>query len=320
MKRRLLGKTGLQCSEIGLGTWAFGSPVYGAVASGEAGRVIREAIEAGVNLFDTAPLYGSASEDGVAERVLGATLGSHRDEVIISTKFGRTSTRPFPPRFNATELRVSVEASLRRLRRTHIDILFFHSPFSPGEIAGDVWPECERLRGAGKVRFFGHSVSEFQATAGMCREWARMGRIQVIQAVLSPFNREARMLIADCADLGIGVLARECLANGFLSGAVRHDTLFPAGTVNARYPREEIAARVNYAESLAQAFSAAGSASLPEGAYRWVLGQRGVSQALSGARSARELHAAVRGAAAQPLTAEQMASLAALHRRDYPAA
>src|SRR4051812_12670305 len=107
MKRRPLGRTGLQCSEIGLGTWAFGSPVYGAVTPREAIEVIRAAIDAGINLFDTAPLYGSAVEDGIAECVLGEALGPQRDGVLVSTKFGRTSTNPFPPRFDARELRAS---------------------------------------------------------------------------------------------------------------------------------------------------------------------------------------------------------------------
>jgi aryl-alcohol dehydrogenase-like predicted oxidoreductase len=320
MKQRPLGQTGLSISEIGLGTWAFGSPVYGATTIKESNRVIRGAVDRGITLFDTAPLYGSQTEDGVAESVLGEALGAQRDRVIISTKFGRTSTRPFPPRFNAREVRASVEASLGRIKRDHIDILFFHSPFSPAEIEEDVWPECERLRSEGKVCWIGHSVSEFEATADLCREWVRRGRIQVIQVVLSPFNRQARELIADCASCGVGVLARECLANGFLTGTVRRDSIFAAGTVNARYAREEIVERVEYAERLETCFAAAGSGNLPEGAYRWVLNQKGVSSALSGARSLLELEAAIRGADAPRLTAEECARLEEMHLRDFSAA
>src|SRR5690606_9603386 len=129
MKRRRLGRSNLECSEIGLGTWALGSTVYGAVEIGESERLIQGAIDKGVNFFDTAPLYGSKTQDGVAETVLGQALGGGRSEVVIARNFGRTATNVLPGRFHAAEARASCEASLRRLGRDWIDSLFFLSPF-----------------------------------------------------------------------------------------------------------------------------------------------------------------------------------------------
>ena len=89
MNYRTLGRTDLRCSEIGLGTWAFASQIYGTVAASDAEATIRAALDAGVNFFDTAPLYGNAERDGISETILGQALGSARENVLISTKFGR---------------------------------------------------------------------------------------------------------------------------------------------------------------------------------------------------------------------------------------
>ncbi|MEK6569858.1 MAG: aldo/keto reductase, partial [Bacteroidota bacterium] len=75
MKYRTLGRTGLRCSEIGLGTWAFASRAYGDVEEKDAVKTIRVALDAGINFFDTAPLYGTSERDGVSEEILGRGLG-----------------------------------------------------------------------------------------------------------------------------------------------------------------------------------------------------------------------------------------------------
>lgn len=320
MKRRRLGRTGLEVSEIGLGTWALGTGIYGQVEPDAPERLIRHALEEGINFFDTAPLYGTPEEDGTAETILGRALGNARHEVVISTKFGRTSSRVNPGRFTAAEARLSCEASLRRLGRESLDLLFFHSPFSPGEIEDAVWEELSRLRDAGKVRFIGHSVSLYADTAPMSAEWIRERRIDVVQVVLSPFNREARPLIGTAMACDCGVVARECLANGFLSGTITRDTVFPAGSLNARYTRAEIAERVGYAERLSARLLTEDRQTLPQASYRWILDQPGVSLALSGAKHPEELKDPVSASRLPPLGKPLLEELEALHRHDFGAA
>lgn len=320
MKYRKLGRTSLECSEIGLGTWALGSRVYGAVEQSASDELIREAIHKGINFFDTAPLYGIDGVDGMAETVLGRSLGPSRDDVIISTKFGRTATDPDPARFNAAEARVSCEASLRRLGRDWIDLFFFHSPFSGEEIDDDVWTELGRLRQEGKIRYIGHSVSMFRQTGEVSAQWMRERRIDAIQVVLSLFNRETRSLIKVAVEERCGVVARECLSNGFLSGKIREDTVFPEGSLNARHSRGEIAERVGYADVLREKLVRDDVGSLPEAAYRWVLDQPGVSLALSGACNREELIAPVHGSQTDPFSDELRETLEQLHRRDFEAA
>jgi aryl-alcohol dehydrogenase-like predicted oxidoreductase len=320
MNYRKLCTDGPEVSEIGLGTWALGSPVYGTVEGDAADAVVGKAIDDGINFFDTAPLYGTPDEDGVAEVRLGRALGRHRDSVVISTKFGRTARAVMPGRFNAEELTLSCEASLKRLGREHIDLLFFHSPFTPEEISDSVWEALSRLKRSGKVRFVGHSVSMYSDTAEMSARWMRQGLIDVVQVVLSPFNREARPLIATALETGCGVVARECLANGFLSGQITSETHFPEGSLNARYDREEIRARADYANRLQALFAKGGVPDLVEGTYRWVLDQSGVTLALSGAKEAQELQGPVNASSLPAFDSAIQEEAERIHKADFSAA
>ena len=319
MKTRVLGRTGLECSEVALGTWAFNSVVYGPVDVGEAHATVRRALDEGITLFDTAPLYGTPERDGIAEEVLGQALGADRDRVLISTKFGRRATQANRADFNAANVIASVDESLARLGTDRIDLLFFHSPFGSDEIADDVWEALVRVRERGKVRAVGHSISKFADTQDMARQWAQEGRTDVIQVVYSLLNREATALIGDLAAQGVGVVARESLANGFLSGAVTRDTLFPEGSLNARYSRQEVAARVDQVERLS--FLVRGSvASLPQAAMRWVLDNPGISSVLTGARSAAQVADCAEAAGLPGYSAVELARAQDVHRQDFPAA
>jgi aryl-alcohol dehydrogenase-like predicted oxidoreductase len=320
MNYRRLGRTGLKVSEIGLGTWALSGKIYGDVDEGAPERLIQGAIDKGINFFDTAPLYGSKEVDGISETILGKALGSAKDSVIISTKFGRTSSNVLPGRFHAVEARESCEASLRRLGRDVLDVFFFHSPFTPEEIHDDVWAELDKLKDEGKIRFVAHSVSLYEDTAGMSADWMRERKIDVVQVVLSPFNREARPLIETAIECDCGVVAREGLANGFLSGAITKDTVFPEGSLNARYSREEIAERVDYTKQLSHAMLAGSLKTLPQATYRWALDQPGVTLALSGAKDLQELEDPVKGVLSPPMKEELLQQLESLHAHDFGAA
>lgn len=318
MNIRPLGATGLVVSEIALGTWAFASQVYGQVPEEEAHRTVAAALDAGVTVFDTAPLYGTAEADGVAEEILGRALGRRRDDVLVMTKFGRRSTDG-QTQFNAAGARRSVEESLRRLGTDRIDVLFFHSPFGAHEIEDDVWAELDRLRLEGKVRVVGHSISMFQQTKGMALEWARDRSIGVIQVVLSLLNRESEELIETMHELGVGVVARESLANGFLSGHVTRETVFGSDNLNSRYTREQIIERVEQVERLD--FLVRGPIrTMPQAAMRWVLDNPGVSTVLTGASNATQVADCAAASDAPPYSADELARARAVHTKDYPAA
>ena len=321
MKTRTLGRTGINVSEVGFGTWALGSPVYGSVGSTEAHDAVRAALDAGITFFDTAPLYGSKEEDGIAETVLGRGLGADRDRVTIATKFGRYPTRGhLNTFFNADGVTTSVEDSLRRLGTDHLDVLFFHSPFGPDQIEDSVWQALENLKASGKVRFVGHSISLFEQTEGMARQWAAEAKIDVVQLVYSLMNRETEQLMTDLSAQGIGIVARESLANGFLSGTFTPDTVFAPGTINARYSRAEIAERVNVADAYKALLVQGNVSSLAQAALRWVLDNPHTSLVLSGSRHRAEIVDSAQASDLPPFTSEQLAAARALHTKDFPPA
>jgi aryl-alcohol dehydrogenase-like predicted oxidoreductase len=319
MKYRTLGRTGLRCSETGLGTWAFASQIYGEVTEPEAIKTIRAALDAGINFFDTAPLYGTRERDGVAEEILGKGLGRDHDKVIISTKFGRNASEGNTPNFHAQRARESVEASLRRLRTGRIDVLFFHSPFSPEEIHDDVWEALNKLKDEGKVRSIGHSISMFQNTQQMARNWAAERKIDVIQVVYSLLNREAADLMHDLGNEKIGIVARESLANGFLSGTMTKDTQFPPHHLNARYSREEISGRVEQVEKL-RFLVRDDIKHMPQAAMRWVLDNPRVSLVLCGAKNPKEILECAAASEAKPYSSAELQQADAVHQKDFSAA
>ena len=153
----------------------------------------------------------------------------------------------------------------------------------------------------------------------MARQWAAERRIEVVQVVYSLMNRQSTDLIRDLAAGGCGVVARESLANGFLSGAVKRDTVFGTRNINARYSPEEIARRVDYVESL-QFLIRDDIQTLPQAATRWVLDNDNVSIILSGAKSPAELDDWVRGSLAVPFTEDEHARARSIHRGDFQAA
>ena len=320
MKYRTLGRTGLKVSEIAQGTWAFGNNVYGGVDEKQGIAAIHEGIDIGINLMDTAPQYGTDKQDGVAEIVLGKALKGKRDKVFISSKFGRNPCiEGGRSLFYKERVIASVEESLKRLQTDHIDILFFHSPFSIDEIRDDVWEGLEQVKKQGKVRFVGHSVSMFQNTEHMAREWAADGKIDLVQVVLSLMNREAEQLVNDFLEMNVGVVARECLANGFLAGVFNKDTIFKEGTLNARYSKEELAERIDQVDAF-RYLVRDDINHMAQASLRWVLDQKGVSTVLSGAKNSMELKGAASASDAQPFSKEELAKAKSLLKMNFEAA
>ncbi|HHG84775.1 MAG TPA: aldo/keto reductase, partial [Bacteroidetes bacterium] len=195
----------------------------------------------------------------------------------------------------------------------------FHSPFSADEIRDDVWEGLEQVKKQGKVRFVGHSISMFHQTEGMAREWAKDGRIDLVQVVLSLMNRESEQLVSDFAEMNIGVVARECLANGFLAGVFTKDTVFKAGTLNARYSREELSERIDQVEAF-RFLVRDDITQMAQAALRWVLDQKGVSTVLSGAKNSMELRGAASASDAKPFTQSELDLAKKLLTKNFEAA
>ncbi|MGH8894621.1 MAG: aldo/keto reductase [Actinomycetes bacterium] len=230
MDYRPLGRSGLLVSNIGLGCNNFG----GRMDADASKAVVHAALDVGITLFDTADIYGG---EGRSEEILGDALHGHRDEVVLSTKFGyQPQDMPYGPAAGAkgsrAYVRRAVEASLRRLRTDHIDLYQLHSPDPVTPIA-ETLSTLHELVLAGKVRYIGHSnLSGWQLA-----EAAHVARELGVTPFVSAQNQWSlldrdieRELVPAAQHYGLGVIPYFPLAQGLLTGKVRRGAPIPTGS------------------------------------------------------------------------------------------
>ena len=233
MEQRRLGTRGPAVSALGLGCMGLSHGYGPPVPTAHGIALIRAAVERGVTLFDTAEVYGPFAN----EELLGEALAPVRDQVVIATKFGfhiepghpdlrRLDSRP-------AHIREVVDASLRRLRTDHIDLLYQHrvDPDVPiEEVAGTV----KALIEAGKVRHFGLS----EAGVDSIRRAHAVLPVTALQSEYSLWWREPeREILPLCAQLGIGFVPFSPLGRGFLTGAIDATTQFASNDFRTQVPR-----------------------------------------------------------------------------------
>jgi aryl-alcohol dehydrogenase-like predicted oxidoreductase len=216
MKRRKLGA--LEVSEIGLGCMGM-SAFYGSSDEQEAIATIRRALELGVNLIDTAQLYGPMTN----EELVGRAIKGHRDEYVIATKFARrieSTTVPGdlstlgPLDGSPAHVRSSIEGSLQRLGTDYVDVYYQHRVDPNTPIEETVGAMAELVQ-QGKVRHLGLS----EAAPQTIRRAHAVHPITVVQTEYSLWSRDPETeLLPTCRELGIGFVPYSPLGRGFLSG------------------------------------------------------------------------------------------------------
>ena len=247
MQKRILGNSGLEVSALGLGCMGLSFGLGPATEKSEAIKLIRAAVERGVTFFDTAEVYGPF----VNEEVVGEALAPFRNNVVIATKFGfdikdgknaGTDSRP-------AHIKEVVEASLKRLRTDHIDLLYQHRvdrnvPME--DVAGTV----AELVAAGKVRFFGLS----EAGTNNIRRAHAVHPVSALQSEYSLWERNLEQdIIPVLTELGIGLVPFSPLGRGFLPGEVKRAEDYPADDFrrnDPRYQGENFDANVAAAETV----------------------------------------------------------------------
>jgi len=230
MKKRELGKSGLEVSEIGFGCMGI-SFAYGQPMEKEAGiALIRQAFELGVTFFDTAEVYGPFTN----EEVVGEALAPIRDRVVIATKFGfKDGSTQGGPDSRPERIRQVADASLKRLRTDRID-LFYQHRVDPNVPMEDVAGTVKDLIAEGKVRHFGLS----EAGAASIRRAHAVQPVAALQSEYSMWWREPEAeILPTCEELGIGFVAFSPLGKGFLTGTIDATTSFAKNDFRNIVPR-----------------------------------------------------------------------------------
>jgi len=233
LKKRSLGLGGLEVSEIGYGCMGL-TGAYGQAADrADAIALIRGAVERGVTMFDTAEAYGPFTN----EELVGEALAPFRESVVIATKFG-FGINPDGTRYGVDSrpqhIRQVVDAMLKRLKVTHIDLLYQHR-VDPNVPIEDVAATAKKLIQEGKVRFFGLS----EASASTLRRAHAVQPVAALQSEYSLWTRdvEENGVLAACQELGIGFVSFSPLGAGFLTGKIDTTTTFGGTDFRSISPR-----------------------------------------------------------------------------------
>ena len=226
MEYRYLGRSGLQVSVVGLGCNNFGARID----ADQTVAVVNRALELGINLFDTADVYGNR---GLSEEYLGRALKGRRRDAVIATKF--RSPMGEGPHWSGGSRRYIMDAvqdSLRRLGTDYIDLYQIHAP-DPTTPIEETLRALDDLVRAGTVRYIGHS--NFSAAQTVEAAWvAKTEHLTPFISAQNEYNLLKRgierELIGVCARYGLGILPFFPLASGFLTGKYRPGQPPPAGT------------------------------------------------------------------------------------------
>ncbi len=297
---------GIEVSRVGLGTWAIGGSEWGAVAEDAAIATCLSAVERGINLIDTAPIYGR----GRAEEIVGKVMRAHgrRDAFYIATKAGlEWNERGVFANSTTARLRRELEDSLRRLSTDYIDLYQIHWPDTLIPVV-EVAELIAGFQREGKVRALG--VSNF--SAAQMEEFRRVATLASDQPPYNIFEREIdRETLSWCAANGVAVLTYSSLCRSLLGGRVHRGMTFEAGDIRAvdpKFQEPRFSQYMTAVERLAALARGRFGKSMAQLAVRWVLDRPGCSVALWGAKRPDQLDA-VAGVMGWKLDAGTMAEI-----------
>jgi aryl-alcohol dehydrogenase-like predicted oxidoreductase len=317
MEQRTLGRTGRSVGVVGLGAWQLGAD-WGSVGEQDAMAVLETAVKNGVTFIDTADAYG----DGRSETLCGRLLAERPDAgVFVATKMGRRVEQT-PENYSRQNFLAWNDRSRRNLGVDTLDLVQLHCPPTPVYSTDAVFDALDEMVDAGRMRGYGVSVETCEeALTAISRP-----RVATVQIILNCFRLKPldRVLPAARA-AGVGIIARVPLASGLLSGRYdenttfaaddhrtfnRHGEAFDVGETFAGVPFEVGVAAARELRELVPA-----GAAMAQFALRWIMDQPGVSAVIPGARNPDQVRGNVASEQLPPLSAEQLAGVAAVYDR-----
>ncbi|HTE55965.1 MAG TPA: aldo/keto reductase [Kofleriaceae bacterium] len=323
MEHRRLGSTGIKVSRLALGCGNFGgigsAPAFFGMGEDEAQAValMDRAVDAGINLFDTADAYGGGRSETFIGRWLASRGSSVRDRLVLSSKvFNPVGPGPNQRGLSRVHILRQVDASLARLRTDRLDLYLIHEPDPDTPMEETLGALDDAVR-AGKILYLGASNIEAWrlAVARGMSDLGRLARFEWVQSSYSLLDRSAeREMFPLCADRKIGFTAFSPLAGGWLTGKYRSGAPYPGGSrmtlrpePYAHLPTERVFGGLDQLARSARERGVSTSAL----ALAWVLHRPLVDAAIIGPRTPAHIDDAV-AAGEITLTPEEAAAIAAL--------
>ena len=325
MNTRFLGNTGVRVSELCFGAMTFGGKGYwqniGQVEQKEADELVRTAIDAGINFFDTADIYS----EGRSEEILGKALGKKRNDIVLATKVrGRSGPGPNDVGLSRKHIMDSCDASLRRLGTDYIDLYQVHS-FDGRTPLEETLRALDDLVRSGKVRYLGASnFAGWQLMKALAISAAQnLERFVTLQAFYSLIARDLENeLVPLSLDQKLGILTWSPLGGGFLTGKYRRGQPRPDGARRSdatdqflQFDEERGFDIVAELEKIAGAHQA----TITQAALNYLLRKPGVTSVIIGAKTKAQLEDNLKTTSWE-MTADEVARLDALSMppRAYP--
>ncbi len=290
MRKRQLGRCGLEVSELTLGTWGLSGEAYGPVPEGEAERVIDRAVSLGITLFDTADVY----DRGQIERILGRRLPAGRTHVV--TKIGTNLEGYADKQFDKQYLFMAFEKSQERLKRDCVDIVLLHNPSLATMKMDEPFELLNKLRDQAKIRAWGVSA----CTREVAEKAIERGCDVLEMAYNCFFFRDVRALSVKMRSEGVGLLARSVLSYGLLAGHwTAEREFYPPDHRADRWNPDELKKRVEQTGAL-RAVVGGQVPTMRSVALRFALENERVTSVVLGPRNVTQLDQLVRDAGRMP--------------------
>jgi aryl-alcohol dehydrogenase-like predicted oxidoreductase len=312
MKYKILGKTGLRVSAVGLGTMVHAGH-FGPMKDSESLSAIETALELGVNFIDTSDAYGA----GYSETLLGNALKGKRDKVIIATKGGNVMVGPNRGKriFEPDYISRVMEESLQRLQTDYIDLYQLHNPTVEVIEHGAVWEVLESAKKAGKIRHYGVSINTMEEGISAVKD----GRAETIQVEYSLLAQEpAEKIFPQAQQANVGIIARIPLKRGILTGKLTQAD-------EARFQGEDVRARSFKGEQFAKELAKAAQLgflvhgpinTLTQAAIAFCIAHPAVNVVIPGARNAEQMRENAAGANVE-IPADDLKKIADLWRTGF---
>jgi aryl-alcohol dehydrogenase-like predicted oxidoreductase len=324
--KRILGRSGIEVSALGMGCWAIGGPFWsgetpigwGEVDDEESIRAIHKALDLGVNLFDTANVYGA----GHSERVLSRAFAGRRTQVVIATKFNavfdETTRQVTGSDTSSAGIRAACEDSLQRLNTDYIDLYQFHDNGYPAEKAAQIRETLEELVKDGKIRSYGWST-DFPERAIVFAQGPKCSAVQLQLNVLD----DNPAMIALCEKENLAALNRGPLAMGLLTDKYSSKIKIAADDVRGekspdwmKYfkdgsPNPEWAAK---RDAIREILTSKGR-SIAQGALAWIWARSEKTLPIPGFRTVAQVKENAGAMQFGPLTTDQMLEIDRLLER-----
>jgi len=306
---RRLGKSGMMVSEIGMGLWAAGGDAWGETDDQKILDAVDYALDAGINFFDTADVYGG----GHSEELLGKAMQGRRDKFIVATKIGWfdfDGEKGQSAYTTVEKLIAGVESNLRRLDTDYVDVIQSHIDFRDPTM--EVFLEgFQQLQRDGKVRAYGVSTSNFEYLQAFNAD----GNCATLQIDYSILNRTSEAdSLPYCQEHNIGVIVRGALAMGILTGKFTPETRFSEGDFRARWHEnpDEYEIFLDDLKKVEALRPLADGRTLAQLALQFVLAHPAVTTVIPGVKNVAQMDANLKAGLLPPLTEAELEQIAAI--------